>query len=240
MVASAFCNYCEKLSSHSHFRPPDSEMRPARVVVGRHLQSSPLNISTNVPSPLSSSTCQPAMVQPETTTGNVMMMMQTEYFNSTCFRASASMPKRLSSCELFKRRFRPRQFMLAWCCSMLMATCCTAYTITRDAQGGQHHNPPPSASSAGARLLPSFESKLVVNVRNNGGEVFRQVISSNVQDNYIKIDYHDTDGSIVTQLVDFKNVSSRLIIAGDSKTFSASFLWWPKGEKFSRELFLVF
>lgn len=51
------------------------------------------------------------------------------------------------------------------------------------------------------------ESRLPIYVRNNGGEIFREVISANVQDNYVNIDFEETDGSHITELVDFRNVS---------------------------------
>src|SRR6218665_2918477 len=51
------------------------------------------------------------------------------------------------------------------------------------------------------------ESRLPINVRNNGGEVFREVIRSNVNDNWIGIEFRETDGSLVKQIIDFRNVS---------------------------------
>lgn len=46
-----------------------------------------------------------------------------------------------------------------------------------------------------------------ISVRNNGGETFREIISANSEQDYIRIEFQETDGSLVKLLVDFKNVS---------------------------------
>lgn len=58
-------------------------------------------------------------------------------------------------------------------------------------------------------ILPgSVENfRFPIHVRNNGGEVFSEVITSNPSQNYISIDFEDTDGSHIKQLADFQNVS---------------------------------
>lgn len=50
-----------------------------------------------------------------------------------------------------------------------------------------------------------------INVRNGGGEVFRQLIQSNINDDYIVLQYEDTDNSQIKQVLDFKNVSQIIL-----------------------------
>lgn len=54
------------------------------------------------------------------------------------------------------------------------------------------------------------ESRLPIKVRNNGGEVFKELISANTEADYIRIEYTDTDGSLVRTLLDFRNVSHKI------------------------------
>lgn len=49
--------------------------------------------------------------------------------------------------------------------------------------------------------------KLVINIRNGGGEVFQEIISSNATENTVEIEYQNTDGSLITHMIDFQNVS---------------------------------
>lgn len=76
-----------------------------------------------------------------------------------------------------------------------------------------------SSSSGGHR----DESKLPINVRNNGGEVFREVIRSNVNDNWIGIEFRETDGSLVKQIIDFRNVG--FLLPQLLSIFSFYFIW---------------
>lgn len=57
------------------------------------------------------------------------------------------------------------------------------------------------------RTISSIGVHFVINVRNNGGEVFREMITSYPHQHYISIDFEETDGSHIKQLVDFDNVS---------------------------------
>lgn len=50
------------------------------------------------------------------------------------------------------------------------------------------------------------ESQLVVNIRNKGGEVFQERISSNLTEDVIEVEYTNTDGSVITQLIDYAHV----------------------------------
>ncbi|KAH9391345.1 hypothetical protein TYRP_006948 [Tyrophagus putrescentiae] len=74
-------------------------------------------------------------------------------------------------------------------------------------QQPNHHHHHQSSSSSSAS---TSESSLPINVRNGGGEVFRQVISANTDADYIRLEFTDTDGSLVRTLVDFRNVSAKL------------------------------
>lgn len=50
-----------------------------------------------------------------------------------------------------------------------------------------------------------IESNLPIRIRNNGGEIFREMIASNPEHDYIRIEFEDTDGSLIKQLIDFRN-----------------------------------
>ncbi|XP_031628745.1 out at first protein [Contarinia nasturtii] len=49
------------------------------------------------------------------------------------------------------------------------------------------------------------DSELVINVQNQGGEVIQETITSNLLDDYIILEFQRTDGTLVTQLIDFRN-----------------------------------
>ncbi|XP_015514887.1 out at first protein [Neodiprion pinetum] len=46
---------------------------------------------------------------------------------------------------------------------------------------------------------------LLINVRNQGGDILLETISSNVTDDTISLEFQRSDGTLVTQLVDFRN-----------------------------------
>ncbi|XP_054168777.1 out at first protein-like [Oppia nitens] len=48
-------------------------------------------------------------------------------------------------------------------------------------------------------------NRLVINVQNDGQEVYQEVITSNISDDLIILDMDDTDGSYITQFIDFKS-----------------------------------
>ena len=49
--------------------------------------------------------------------------------------------------------------------------------------------------------------QLVVNVKNKGGEVLQETIQSNTSLDTIRLDFQEYDGTLITQFIDFKNVS---------------------------------
>ena len=52
-------------------------------------------------------------------------------------------------------------------------------------------------------------AQLVVNVKNKGGEILRQSIQSNTTQDTIKLEFQKSDGTLITQFIDFANVSYR-------------------------------
>ncbi len=50
------------------------------------------------------------------------------------------------------------------------------------------------------------EEALVINVKNGGGEVYRETIVANTSSDVITVRFRYTDGSIYTQFIDFKSV----------------------------------
>ena len=57
-------------------------------------------------------------------------------------------------------------------------------------------------------LLPrSVGAQLIINLKNRGDEIFQEAISANASEDVIEVEYQNTDGSLVTQLIDFRNVS---------------------------------
>ena len=54
--------------------------------------------------------------------------------------------------------------------------------------------------------LNFMRAQLIINIKNNGGEVFQEKIQSNVSEDVIELEYRNTDGSVITQLIDFRNV----------------------------------
>lgn len=47
--------------------------------------------------------------------------------------------------------------------------------------------------------------QLVINVRNQGGEVLQENISANVSDDTVVLEFQRSDGTLVTQFIDFRN-----------------------------------
>lgn len=65
----------------------------------------------------------------------------------------------------------------------------------------------PKSSSKSKPPLLSFDHNFSINIRNDGGEIFRELITSNIINDYIQIKFEETDGSLIQQILDFKNVS---------------------------------
>lgn len=54
-------------------------------------------------------------------------------------------------------------------------------------------------------FLDDGQSQLLINVQNQGGEVVQETITSNVSDDLIILEFQRTDGTLITQLIDFRN-----------------------------------
>lgn len=50
-------------------------------------------------------------------------------------------------------------------------------------------------------------SQLVVNVKNKGGDILREMIQANTTQDTVTLEFPESDGTLVTQFIDFKNVS---------------------------------
>ncbi|XP_046664052.1 uncharacterized protein LOC124356848 [Homalodisca vitripennis] len=51
------------------------------------------------------------------------------------------------------------------------------------------------------------DTQLLINVKNQGGDVLQETISANVSDDAVMLEFQRSDGTLVTQLVDFKHAS---------------------------------
>ena len=51
-------------------------------------------------------------------------------------------------------------------------------------------------------------AQLVVNVKNKGGDLLRESIQANTTQDTVTLEFQESDGTLVTQFIDFKNVSS--------------------------------
>ncbi|KAM7354440.1 BRICHOS-like domain-containing protein out at first [Cochliomyia hominivorax] len=54
-------------------------------------------------------------------------------------------------------------------------------------------------------LLKSCCGQLLINVQNQGGEVIQESITSNVSEDLITLEFQKTDGTLITQIIDFRN-----------------------------------
>ena len=50
--------------------------------------------------------------------------------------------------------------------------------------------------------------QLVVNVRNNGGDVYRETIEANTTQDSISLDFRKSDGTLITHFIDGRNVNN--------------------------------
>ncbi|XP_033151331.1 out at first protein [Drosophila mauritiana] len=48
-------------------------------------------------------------------------------------------------------------------------------------------------------------SQLLINVQNQGGEVIQESITSNIAEDLITLEFQKTDGTLITQVIDFRN-----------------------------------
>lgn len=56
-----------------------------------------------------------------------------------------------------------------------------------------------------AYFIDSCWSQLLINVQNQGGEVVQETITSNINDDLITLEFQRSDGTLITQLIDFRN-----------------------------------
>ncbi|CAH1161722.1 unnamed protein product [Phyllotreta striolata] len=54
-------------------------------------------------------------------------------------------------------------------------------------------------------LVDITDTQLVINVRNQGGDVVQENISANITDDTVTLEFQRSDGTLVTQLIDFRN-----------------------------------
>ncbi|XP_013113406.2 out at first protein [Stomoxys calcitrans] len=54
-------------------------------------------------------------------------------------------------------------------------------------------------------LLKTCCGQLLINVQNQGGEVIQESITSNVSEDLITLEFQKTDGTLITQIIDFRN-----------------------------------
>ena len=52
----------------------------------------------------------------------------------------------------------------------------------------------------------------IFSVNFQGGEIIQETITSNVSDDLITLEFQRTDGTLITQLIDFRNVSLLFVI----------------------------
>ncbi|XP_065205859.1 out at first protein isoform X2 [Planococcus citri] len=53
-------------------------------------------------------------------------------------------------------------------------------------------------------VLQCYTAQLAINVRNQGGEVLQETISANLTADTVTLEYQNSDGTLVTQFIDFK------------------------------------
>lgn len=51
-------------------------------------------------------------------------------------------------------------------------------------------------------------SQLVVNVKNKGGDIIKEIITGNTTSDVVELQFQNTDGTIINQFIDFKSVMS--------------------------------
>ncbi|KAH8267408.1 hypothetical protein KR018_000593 [Drosophila ironensis] len=56
-----------------------------------------------------------------------------------------------------------------------------------------------------ANLPPPASPQLLINVQNQGGEVIQESITSNIGEDLITLEFQKTDGTLITQVIDFRN-----------------------------------
>lgn len=54
--------------------------------------------------------------------------------------------------------------------------------------------------------LKNCECQLVINVKNQGGDIVQESITSNITDDTITLEFQRPEGTLITQFVDFRSV----------------------------------
>jgi len=55
-------------------------------------------------------------------------------------------------------------------------------------------------------FLSASNCQLIVNVKNNGGDVYRENINANTTQDTVSLEFRQADGTVVTQFIDGRNV----------------------------------
>lgn len=56
--------------------------------------------------------------------------------------------------------------------------------------------------------LKDCECQLVINVKNQGGDIVQESITSNITDDSIVLEFQRPEGTLITQFIDFKSVNA--------------------------------
>lgn len=56
--------------------------------------------------------------------------------------------------------------------------------------------------------LDKSSGQLVINVKNQGGDIVQESITSNITDDTITLEFQRPEGTLITQFVDFKSVTA--------------------------------
>lgn len=60
-------------------------------------------------------------------------------------------------------------------------------------------------------FLRGCECQLVINVKNQGGDIVQESITSNITDDTITLEFQRPEGTLITQFIDFKSVTFHLL-----------------------------
>ncbi|XP_024085526.1 out at first protein-like [Cimex lectularius] len=53
-------------------------------------------------------------------------------------------------------------------------------------------------------LFSNVQTQLLINVKNQGGDVLQETITANVTDDTVTLEFQRSDGTLITQLIDFR------------------------------------
>lgn len=67
--------------------------------------------------------------------------------------------------------------------------------------------------------LKSYECQLVINVKNQGGDIVQESITSNISDDTITLEFQRPEGTLITQFIDFKSEVQifRVLVLGEEE-----------------------